>query len=200
MLSSDKEKVSRLAEQFRLLEGESPEGGSNKRRGTNTMFRVAYSTHLSLSQMADRKAHLMLGLNTFVLSFVIAKRKMGLFAHSYKLLIPNILLVTLCLTCIVLAILASRPRNPQKPKEGSEVPVNWLFFGSFIHVPLEEFQENIERLLYTPKILRNAMTQDLYYLGVSLERKYYYLQLCYSVFYYGLLVVVSSYVFCSFFS
>ena len=195
MLSSDKEKINLLAERFHQLRGESSEVGEDL-RSTDTMFRVAYTTHLNLSKMADRKAHLMLGLNTFVLSFVIAKKKMGILSHVHKLLIPDVMLVLFCLTCIVLAILASRPANPHKRKADGPSSVNWLFFASFTQYSHDEFQRNIERLLYNSEALRNALIRDLYWLGVSLERKYRYLNLCYTFFYVGLLVVSSAFAFC----
>ncbi len=192
MSSSDKEKFNLLAERFNLLRGESSEVGEDL-RSTDTMFRVAYTTHINLSKMADRKAHLMLGLNTFVLSFVIAKKKMGVLSHIHKFLVPDIMLVLFCMTCIILAILASRPANPKKRKQESNASVNWLFFGSFAQHSHEEFQENIERLLYNPDALRNALIVDLYWLGVSLERKYRYLNFCYTVFYIGLIVEAASF-------
>lgn len=159
-------------------------------RGGDAMFRIVYSTHLSLSKMADRKAHLMLSLNAFVLSFVVSKKKLGVLAHQHGLFIPDAMLVILCVTCIVLATLATRPAFPSlKPLPTGRKP-NWLFFGDFSRYTPKEFHLRIGQLMADPDLMTEAMSRDLYWLGVSLGRKYRYLSLCYQVFFIGLILLV----------
>ena len=150
------------------------------------MFRVAYETHLSLSAIADRKAHLMLGVNMFLLSFVLTKKKLGVLSHVEGLLVPDILLVVFCLVCIVLAILATRPNLPPKPPSPQEAGFNWLFYGHFQYVDLQTFTDQLHRMSANPAELEAAMSSDLYGLGRSLERKYRYLHYCYTIFLIGL--------------
>jgi len=158
-------------------------------RGGGGMFRNAYATHLSLSQMVDQKAHLMLGLNTFVLSCVLVKKHGLLLSGNTSLLVPNLLLATLCVTCIILAILASRPayrsRKPLKPGQHA----NWLFFGDFSRYTPQEFHRQIGLLTRNKAALSEAMSRDLYWLGASLGRKYRYLALCYQVFFVGVILL-----------
>lgn len=156
-----------------------------------SMFRIAFSTHLSLSSTADHKAHFMLGINTFVLSFVVTKKKMGLLSHFHGLIVPDILLVILCTSCIVLAILATRPGI--SPPARKKKKVNWLFFGDFTQFALPEFDRALYNLMIDPEARQEAFSRDLYWLGVSLHRKYRYLSLCYQVFYIGLLIISAAF-------
>ncbi|MEI6412154.1 MAG: Pycsar system effector family protein [Bacteroidota bacterium] len=158
-----------------------------KEESGDSLFRIAYSTHLSLSRVADHKAHFMLGINTFVLSSVVTKKKMGFLAHIHAFVVPDILLVLMCMTCIILAILATRPGiSPPARKKKS---INWLFFGDYSQFSLMEFDQQLNGLMMNPEARQEAFSRDLYWLGVSLHRKYRYLALCYQVFYTGLIVI-----------
>jgi hypothetical protein len=165
------------------------ESAKDKERHNAAYFRIAYDTHLSLSKIADHKAHLMLGINTLVLSFVITKKHMGVLAKMPDMLLPDILIVLLSLSCIVLAILATRPSiAPSISKKGS---MNWLFFGDFTQVSPQSFDRAIRNFMRDPEARQEAFSRDLYWLGVSLSRKYWYLSQCYTVFYTGLLIIAA---------
>lgn len=158
-------------------------------------FRTTYYTHLDLSRMADRKAHLMIGLNTFALSLVITKKHFGALAHYHYLLLPNLLLVAVCLTTIVLAIRITRPGMP--PRQAvlkPEAEVNWVFFGEFCRYPLEVYHRNIWQLMNNEPALYAALSTDLHHLGRVLARKYRLLSRCYRFFFFGLLGVTAAYV------
>lgn len=164
-------------------------------KSSDTLFRVMYTSHLNFSRIADRKAHLMIGINVFLLSLVIAKKKMGVLAHRHELLIPNILLVTVSLICVILALLAVRPRmTPSRQKKAGQEPVNPMFFGSYSHLTPEAYHECILRLMEDPVALRAVILRDLHGLGKSLARKYKLLSACYQVFFLGMPIVVLIYI------
>lgn len=159
-----------------------------------TYFRTTYFTHLDLSRMADHKAHLMIGLNTFALSLLVTKKHMGILANHHRLLVPNLILAAVCLTTIVMAIRITRPGMPPKnraPKPENEA--NWVFFGDFTRYPLDVFHENIWKLMADEPRLYDALSSDLHHLGGVLARKYRQLKICYQFFFYGLLAVIVAY-------
>jgi hypothetical protein len=89
----------------------------------------------------------------------------------------------------VLAILATRPGiAPSVSKKGS---MNWLFFGDFTQVSPQSFDRAIRNFMRDPEARQEAFSRDLYWLGVSLSRKYWYLSQCYTVFYTGLLIIAA---------
>lgn len=164
------------------------QGLSPGKLGTDSLYRVVYLTHLNLSHMADRKAHFMIGMNMFVLSLIVSKRHAGPLMQLHGYLIPNILLVLLCTSCIVLSILATRPALI-KPSLKAPEDVNWMFFANFSQYPFEIFKEQTALLWHNERRLYDSMSEDIYWLGRSLEGKYRYLKWCYTVFYYGLITV-----------
>ena len=166
-----------------------------KRSGT--YFRVAYYTQLNLSRQADHKAHLMLGLNTLVLSLVVSKRHTGMLGKVDNLWWPNLLLVVVCLTVAVLAVIASRPALPRRK---AKLTPNWLFFGSFAEFSFAEFKENLDYLGEHEAALQEALSRDLYLMGKVLAKKYRYLSYCYWVFGVGLLAVAVTYAYFIFLS
>lgn len=188
--------TSALEHYLRQLQALAQQGGSDEgpTKGSGLMFRVAYTTHLSLSKQADRKAHLMIAVNVLILSFVVAKKKTGVLFHESGLLVPNILLVLMCLTTIVLATIVTRPRLPRKAADRPPEAVNWFFFGEFSQYPLETFHQQISRIMRNDRALYAAMTRDLFGMGVALARKFRLLRVCYDVFYYGMFCVIFAYV------
>ena len=166
----------------------------NADRGAGTMFRTVYTNHLDLSRLADHKAHFMIVLNMIVLSVVITRKHYGLLAHSHKLLIPNLILVAVCLTTIILASLATRPGvSKPTPAGAPHEQVNWFFYGDYSSHSFEIFHENLLRLANDRTALYEAMTRDLHLMGRALARKYHLLSFCYQWFYYGLLTTIAAY-------
>ena len=169
-------------------------GEKEPSRSSSTMFFTNYASNLSLSQMADNKAHLLIGLNLFLLSFVIAKNHASVLSTLDVFLIPNLLLIASCLVSIVLALLVARPILPAKNKPGE--PVNWFFFGSFRFYSVEEFHHAIFELQHDKHALYEAMSRDLYWMGLSLARKYRLLTNAYRVFLYCQLSTAVAYFIC----
>ena len=80
-------------------------------RGIETMFRVSSSNHQRLSDMADNKAHIMITVNSIILSAVISLLLRKLDENSY-LMIPTFMLLAASLITIIFSILATRPTIP----------------------------------------------------------------------------------------
>lgn len=158
-------------------------------------FRAMYNTHLSLLQIADRKAHFLIALNLGLLSLIASRKEVGLLAADRHFLLANSFLAIFCLAGITLAVLSTRPKlagipDPDKPG------FNWLFFGHYAGVPVERFQQSIGELSTDKKALHAMMAGDIYWMGVVLKRKYRYLTICYWLFGIGLPVLFVLYAYC----
>jgi predicted metal-dependent HD superfamily phosphohydrolase len=81
-------------------------------KGIETMFRVTASNNQRLSNMADNKAHIMISVNSIILSAVISLllRKLD---NNASLAIPTYLLITVSMLTIIFSILATRPTIPK---------------------------------------------------------------------------------------
>lgn len=165
-------------------------------RGIETMFRTTSANHHMLSQMADNKANILITINSIILSVVVSVlvRKLE---EDPRLIIPTILLVSVCLTTIVFAILATRPnisvgtftRDDIKNKK-----TNLLFFGNFHGMNLEDYEWSMKQMMKDADYLYGSMIKDIYYLGIVLGKKYRFLRIAYNIFMFGFVIAVLSFV------
>jgi hypothetical protein len=167
---------------------------SDNKRGPNTIFRVLYATHLNLNVMADSKANQMLGLNVLILSVLFFRDSSSYLAGVDYFKVPNIILALVCMACIILAILTTRPRLPVKKPDPATSGFNWLFFGHYTAVSIDEYIGQMFRIAGSEDTLNEVMSNDIYWMGVVLDRKYRYLRLLYNVFGIGMPVAVVSFV------
>jgi hypothetical protein len=68
---------------------------------------------------------------------------------------------------------------------------NLFFFGNFYNMSFSEYTTGIETVVGDEENLNSAITRDLFYLGKSLGKKYYFLRLCYNIFMFGIIVAVT---------
>ena len=164
----------------------------NTERGVQTMFRTTSKNHLDLSGMADSKAHILITVNSIILSvavsFLIAR-----LPYYPQFLIPSAILVLTCLTAVTFAILATRPSVSSGKFTEEDIrnkKTNLLFFGNFHKMQLQDYQWDMNQMICDKEYLYNTMIMDIYYLGVVLARKYRFLRISYTIFMYGLILAV----------
>ena len=165
-------------------------------RSIGTMFRIMSDNHVSLSQMADSKANIMISVNTIVLSIMVSVLFSKL-QYYPQFIIPTILLCTVSVTAIVFAILATRP-NVNKgtfyPEDIKQKKVNLLFFGNFFKMQLPDYEWAMKEMMNDKEYLYGSMIKDIYYLGKVLAKKYKFLRLSYNIFMFGLIVSMLAFV------
>ena len=166
-------------------------------RGTETMFRTSYRTHLDLSGLADSKSNIMISINGAILSIVIAGVGPAMDSNPW-LVAPVSVLLSVCAVSLVLAVLAARPRVRPRSITLDDVRANrssLLFFGTFSNLTEEEFEEGmVEMIQEGDRIYRN-MIRDIYGLGSVLMRKYTMLRYSYTVFMVGLVVSTALFIY-----
>ena len=156
-------------------------------RGIETMFRVTYSNHISLSRLADSKISMLIAANGGIISVVITLvAKTATVSWHFA---PVLVLLTGCLVSLVFTVMAARPRVHRSHVEIDDIrnnTGNLLFFAQFTSMSLGQFQESVHLLMNEPELLYDHLTRQLYHMGESLNRKYRYLQIAYSAFLSGL--------------
>jgi predicted metal-dependent HD superfamily phosphohydrolase len=168
-------------------------------RGIETMFRVSSSNHQRLSDMADNKAHIMITVNSIILSAVISLLLRKLDDSSY-LMIPTFMLLGASLITIIFSILATRPSIPNgifTKKDIEEKKVNLLFFGNYYRMKLPEYKEGMEKMMEDKNYLYGSLIMDGYAQGIVLGKKYHLLRISYNVFMYGLILSVFGFIIAS---
>ncbi|MDW3208326.1 MAG: DUF5706 domain-containing protein [Reichenbachiella sp.] len=165
-------------------------------RGIETMFRTTSKNHLDLSAMADNKANIMISINSIILSIIVSVliRKLEEYPHF---IIPTLIMTVICLVTIVLSILATRPNISKGKFTQSDIMnqrTNLLFFGNFHQMSLEEYEWGMKELMKDSNYLYGSLIKDIYYLGAVLGKKYKRLRVAYTVFMFGFVIAVLSFI------
>ncbi len=163
-------------------------------RGIETMFRVALRNHITLSDIADTKANILLSVNAIIISLVLSNLVSKLDNPSNNYLIwPTAIFALFTVVSIVLSVIATRPNVTSGKFTKEDVAnkkVNLLFFGNFHKMKLDEFEWAMAEMMKDRDYLYGSLTKDLYFLGLVLNRKYSILRLTYTVFMVGIIISV----------
>jgi hypothetical protein len=167
-------------------------------RGIETMFRVALRNHITLSDIADTKANILLSVNAIIISLVLSNLVSKLDNPSNDYLIwPTLIFIAFTVASIVLSVLATRPNVTMgkfSKQDVADKKVNLLFFGNFHKMKLDEFEWAMGEMMKDRDYLYSSLTKDLYFLGLVLNRKYNLLRLTYTVFMVGMIISVIAFV------
>ncbi|MDT0295145.1 Pycsar system effector family protein [Mesonia ostreae] len=170
----------------------------NPERGVQTLYRTTLRNHIKLSDIADTKANILLSVNAIIISLALANIIPKLDAASNRhLMMPTLVLVCFSVASIILSIMSTRPnvtsgeftREQIKKRE-----INILFFGNFHKMKFEEYMWGINEILKDKDYIYEALTKDLYLLGIVLNRKYRLLRWTYTIFMTGIIISVISFV------
>lgn len=163
-------------------------------RGIETMFRVALRNHITLSDIADTKANILLSVNAIIISVALSNLlpKLDNPSNAY-LIYPTLIFLGFTVASIVLSVMATRP-NVTKGKFSKEdvanKKVNLLFFGNFHQMNISDFEWAMNEMMQDRDYLYGSLTKDLYFLGLVLNRKYSLLRITYTVFMIGIVISV----------
>ena len=163
-------------------------------RGIETMFRVTLKNHITLSNIADTKANILLSVNAIIISLALSNLipKLDNPSNQY-LIIPTAIFVVFSLVSMGLSVLATRPNvtSGKFTKEDvKQKKVNLLFFGNFHKMKLDDFEWAMGEMMQDRDYLYSSMKKDLYFLGLVLHRKYKILRITYSIFLIGIVASV----------
>lgn len=151
------------------------------------LVRTSQTIHVSLSQMADQKASILMGATFVIFTIAIGQSRGGQGAP-----LPLLILGAFAFFAAVLAVLAILPATRYR---ATPTP-NLLFFGSFTQLSEGEYVDRVLDALATDESIYRAMARDIYQNGVVLERKKYrLLGYAYRVFLVGLTVSFLAFIF-----
>ena len=200
-LKSDKKYVKNLEKEVKKLREKFSEENQRPTRGIETMFRITSKNHLTLSGMADNKANIMISINSIILSILmtVLTRKFDDFPN---LIVPSLILTFTSLLTIVFAVLATRP-NVTSGKFTSEdilnKRTNLLFFGNFHSMDLGDYEWGMKEMMKDKDYLYSSLIRDIFFLGIVLGKKYKLLRISYTIFMYGFVIAIVSFLIASFF-
>jgi len=165
-------------------------------KGIETMFRITSANNQRLSDMADNKAHILITVNSIVLSLIVSLLLRRLEDNS-NLIIPTFILLMVSLCCVIVSIRSTRPNIPGgqfKPEDLSSKSVNLLFFGNFYRMSLDSYSKGMKMVMSDKDFLYGTLIKDIYAQGVVLGRKYKLIRLAYNIFMWGLITAVFAFI------
>lgn len=187
-LKGKKGNEDRLLRKYQGIEPKLPQ------RGAQTFFRAVYQNHIQLSAIADNKANMMTGINTILVSVVISIITYSRVTYEVPATtMPLAIFLLTALVSLIFSVLSASPRVTKKNKKGDDVidaRNNIAFFGNFVSMEVEEFEQAMDAMLRNDELLYGNMSRDLYYLGKTLDKKYKLLRISYHVFLGGFIISV----------
>ena len=185
-----KKRVKEEDEEEEELPAISEKEGTTK--GMQTMLRLASSNHIKLSDMADRKANILISVNAIIISVILSQLVRKLSTEPF-LVVPTILFLAFSVATIVLSILATRPKlNTGRFNDADVInkKTNLLFFGNFHKMEQTEYETAMRTMMRDPDYLYSSIVQDIFHLGQVVGKKYRLVRLAYNLFMIGIVVSV----------
>ncbi|MEM6321280.1 MAG: Pycsar system effector family protein [Bacteroidota bacterium] len=158
-------------------------------RAIQTFFRTNYRNHINLSAIADNKANIMISVNAILLSVMISLLSYRNMAETKPMILMAVIVFFITgLTSLIFAVLSARPKVTalnQKIQDKVATQKNIIFFGNFVHLSLEQYEEAMDNVFRDGELMYGNMVRDLYHLGKVLDKKYRYLTTSYNIFMVG---------------
>ncbi|HWK40596.1 MAG TPA: Pycsar system effector family protein [Croceibacterium sp.] len=154
--------------------------------GIHTLRTLQLST-LTLSQMADQKASMLMGASFVVFSLAVGRSLSGEVPWPLAVLALFAFFSSLCAAIAVMPSIG-------KPKQQVGRP-NPLFFGHFHDLDEESWTQDILDRLHRDEDLFRLMLHDAYQNGQVLHRrKYRFMRYAYALFIVGLVATLATFV------
>jgi hypothetical protein len=145
------------------------------------LVRTTQQINVTLSQMADQKASILMGATFVVFTIGVGQ------AARQALSVPLIILIAFSFFSALLAVFAIMP-SVTPTKNGSN---NILFFGYFSKMTEAEYTEEVMENLHDDDHIYRTMLRDVYQNGLVLQnKKYKFLGYAYRVFLTGMVLTL----------
>lgn len=161
-----------------------------------TIYRVTLPNQLNAIVMADQKANIIIGINTIVISIIIATTgsETGMqrlqFITNLKLSVPFTLLFITSVLSGIVAIFVVRPVIKPWQQDARKK----LFFRNYYDTTLENYLRDMEGVRDSAGLTYEHLDTDMYLMGQAVIRKLRLLRKGYHIFLTGLILTVLSYV------
>lgn len=152
------------------------------------IIRTTMRNNIELTNIADNKANVLLGINALMLTFLVPLLipYTDVIKH-YHLTIPLSILVGSGFITIYLSVLVLKPgkffANSKAMKKGDNVSP--FFFGNFYKMNKEEYKEYVNKSVVESSSVKDHLTDDLHYIGSRLGRKMELIRIAFNIFMIG---------------
>ncbi len=163
-------------------------------RAVQTYLRTAYRNHINLYAIADKKANIMISVNSIMISVVISiVSYRNVIETKPVLLLPTVIFIVSGLSSLIFAVLSARPKLSSAGKKllkGVERDEDLIFFGNYVQLDEDEFEEAMSNILLDGHLLYGNMIKEVYRLGKVLDSKFKFLTISYNIFMVGFITTI----------
>ncbi|MBW8753885.1 MAG: hypothetical protein JF595_07000 [Sphingomonadales bacterium] len=158
------------------------------------LVRTTQQVNVTLSQMADQKASILMGATFVVFTISVGQASKGDFPFALMVLAISAFLSALCAIAAVLPSI--RPPKVQGSRAEAGDKDNILFFGVFSQWSEDEYADRVLAALRSDETVFRTMLRDTYQNGIVLQKKKYrYLGYAYRIFLAGLTLTLITFLF-----
>jgi hypothetical protein len=147
--------------------------------------------------MVDRKASIMLKLNSYLVSGGLVLFKY-ISENSDVSILTIILFLATTITSMILAAIVTRPYKDITGKDKSKTPdkatESLFFFNHYVNMDKEKYVEAFGVLLKDAGLIYKNMAMDLYKYAKTIDFKYRLLRMSYNVFVFGFIATIISFI------
>lgn len=144
-------------------------------RGIQTLFRTTSQNHYTLNEMVDKKANIMITVNSIILTVIIGGAFRATLPEVANFNLAIAILSIASFLSVAFAVMAIAPNKTQgrfTKEEINNKQGNLLYFGNFHKMSVKEYEWGMLQKLNDSDYLYSSMIKDIYYLGLTLDRKY----------------------------
>lgn len=171
-------------------------------QGKQTIFRVTSRTQVNLIRIADNKANMIMGINAIIITVlmgIISSRMIqtpDAIKGNVVLVIPVLLIILTALLTTYFAISSAKPKllKFNKSNQGPAGKKSLLFFENVWDLTTEDYVERMETLLDSSEEMYQHMIIDIHNQSKVLHRKYHLLSKAYTVFIFGFITSVLTFI------
>ena len=157
-------------------------------RGLQTLFRTLSRNHYNLIKMIDNKASILLTINSIIISIILGASFMIKDADIDHINSHAIVIFRFSIVSMVIALIAMLPHKYKNTKESGHK--GSLYAGNYSKLSIEEYRNEMQRIMTNGHSIYNEMIDDLYYLGKAINIKHKLLIASFVVFICGLLFAI----------
>ena len=166
------------------------------RAARSTLYRVTMQNQLRSIGIVDGKANIIVGINTILISIIIAVLSMESNYGAFEFLgqldlnLPLSILLVCCFISGIMALFVVRP----SPRLWQKQTPSQLFFKDYRNLSLDSFHDMIDAIMDSDESVYKTLNTDMYLFGHTVIRKYRLLGSAYLIILLGFVTTVLSFV------
>ena len=140
-------------------------------RGVQTLYRTLSQNHYNILRMIDGKASIILTVNSIIISLLMGVIYMAPEDQKGILQIGSKILLNCGMASMIFALLAMLPHKYASYVKKIPGYKGSLYGNNFSKLTMEEYKNEMKRIINTGNTVYEEMTMDLYYLGKTIAKK-----------------------------